>query len=427
MTRASHRVDSKAGHDKRSDPAPETARLFNRDLLLLLVCQTIFVAGSVMTVTLGGIIGAQLAPSRALSTLPVSLTVVGTALGTLPATRLMQHIGRRDGFTCAALTASVACAVALAAVIYQSFWLYCLSTLLLGSTLAFSQQFRFAATETVDLSRAGTAISIILLGSVGGALIGPELVASSDWLWPEFRFAGALASSAGLFVFAALLLRLLKLSKVMRFSDSDQTTARPVSELAAEPLFLLAIGAGVVGQGIMTFVMTATPVSMHIMDGHSMADTASVIRAHVLAMYVPSLISGVLISRLGERRLMLAGVAIYLLTLSTGLMGQGLEHYLGALIFLGIGWNFLFVGGTTLLVKTYMPAERFRAQGLNDAAVFGTSALASLMAGAVLSQIGWQAVLWSTLLPIVLLGIAIGYLFKRPLPHTVNDANQHGK
>jgi MFS family permease len=189
-----------------------------------------------------------------------------------------------------------------------------------------------------------------------------------------------------------------------------------VRELTAQPLLLLAIAAGVVGQGVMTFVMTATPVSMHIMDGHSMTDTAGVIRAHVLAMYVPSLVSGVLISRLGERRLMLGGIGIYLATLSVGLLGHELMHYTGALILLGVGWNFLFVGGTTLLVKTYQPSERFRAQGLNEAAVFGTSALASLMAGAVLSQIGWQAVLWSTLLPVLLLGIGIAYLFNRPLP-----------
>lgn len=416
MSRTAHHQGPKATSHPESESLPATTPLLNKDLLLLLVCQTIFVSGSVMTVTLGGIIGAQLAPSRALSTLPISLTVVGTALGTLPATRLMQHLGRRDGFTGAALVAAIACTTGIAAVMYQQFWLYCLSTLLIGGTLAFSQQFRFAATETVELSRAGTAISIILLGSVGGALIGPELVARSDWLWPETRFAGALASSSCLFVVAALLLRLLTLAKPPSHEHLDQSEARSVRELTAQPLLLLAIAAGVVGQGVMTFVMTATPVSMHIMDGHSMTDTAGVIRAHVLAMYVPSLVSGVLISRLGERRLMLGGIVIYLATLSVGLLGHELMHYTGALILLGVGWNFLFVGGTTLLVKAYQPSERFRAQGLNEAAVFGTSALASLMAGAVLSQIGWQAVLWSTLLPVLLLGIGIAYLFNRPLP-----------
>lgn len=370
-----------------------------------------------MTVTLGGIIGAQLAPSAALSTLPVSLTVVGTALGSLPATRLMQRFGRRNGFSGAALCAAIACVTGITALAYQQFWLYCVSTLLIGGTLAFSQQFRFAATETVDLSRAGTAISIILLGSVGGALIGPELVARGNWLWPQTRFAGALASTACLFVVAALLLRGLGLAKPVTGDNLDQLQARSARELAAQPLFLLAICAGVVGQGVMTFVMTATPVSMHIMDGHSMPATAGVIRAHVLAMYLPSLVSGALISRLGERRLMLAGVAIYLITLSVGLLGHELMHYTGALILLGVGWNFLFVGGTTLLVKTYHPSERFRAQGLNDAAVFGTSALASLMAGAVLSQVGWQAVLWSTLLPVVLLGALVVFLVNHPLPN----------
>ncbi len=421
MTPPSHHKNPKITHTTQSTFASGAASLLNRDLLLLLACQTIFVSGSVMTVTLGGIIGAQLAPSAALSTLPVSLTVVGTALGSLPATRFMQRFGRRDGFSGAALCAAIACVTGITAVVYQQFWLYCISTLLIGGTLAFSQQFRFAATETVDLSRAGTAISIILLGSVGGALIGPELVARSSWLWPQTRFAGALASSACLFVVAALLLRGLGLGKPAAGDNLNQREARSARELAAQPLFLLAICAGVVGQGVMTFVMTATPVSMHIMDGHSMPDTAGVIRAHVLAMYLPSLVSGVLISRLGERRLMLAGVAIYLITLSVGLLGHELMHYTGALILLGIGWNFLFVGGTTLLVKTYHPSERFRAQGLNDAAVFGTSAMASLMAGAVLSQIGWQAVLWSTLFPVLLLGALVVFLVNYPLPNASSN------
>ena len=391
-----------------------------------------------MTVTIGGIIGSQLAPSSALSTLPISLTVAGTALGTLPATGLMQRFGRKMGFSSAALLASIACLVSLIAVSRQAFSLYCISTFLIGISLAFSQQFRFAATETVTIDKAGSAISAILLGSVGGAVIGPELVSQSQYLWPaggffgpehlgagqlgaEQRFNGAIASAGLLYLLAALFLQGLTLTKEPTNTQSTQAEPRSLRLIAAEPLFLLAIAAGVVGQGIMTFVMTATPVSMHVLDGHSVADTASVIRAHVLAMYLPSLASGLLISQFGERRLMAMGLLIYIATMAIAWSGQEVFHYGSALILLGVGWNFLFVGGTTLLVKTYRPVERFRAQGFNEALVFGTSAVASLLAGVVLSGIGWQAVVLATLVPIVLLGAAVVRYLSRPLPQQSAD------
>jgi len=393
-----------------------------------MISQMIFVSGSAMTVTIGGIIGSKLAPTSALSTLPISLTVAGTALGTLPATGLMQRFGRKMGFSSAALLATVACLVSLIAISQQTFWLYCISTFLIGVSLAFSQQFRFAATETVTIDKAGSAISAILLGSVGGAIIGPELVSQSRHLWPaasflgpEKNFSGAIAGAGLLYLFAAILLQGLTLTKERFTTQSIQAEPRSLRLIAAEPLFLLAIAAGVVGQGIMTFVMTATPVSMHILDGHSVADTASVIRAHVLAMYLPSLASGLLISQFGERRLMAVGLLIYIATMAIAWSGQEVFHYGSALILLGVGWNFLFVGGTTLLVKTYRPVERFRAQGFNEALVFGTSAVASLLAGVVLSGIGWQAVVLATLVPIVLLGAAVVRYLSRPLPQQSAD------
>ncbi|GEM_PF-30245 len=390
--------------------------LANRNLQVLLLSQMIFVAGGAMTVTVGGIIGSQLAPTQALSTLPLSLTVLGTALGAVPATGIMQRFGRKKGFISAALIAFTSCLLAIAALIVQDFALYCGSTLLIGLSLAFSQQFRFAAAEVVSIDRAGSAISIILLGSVGGAIIGPELVTQSHVIWPDQTFAGAIAGMGMLFLVAALLLQALTLTSDQRNEPIAQPDPRALRIIAREPLFLLAIAAGVVGQGIMSFVMTATPVSMHVMDGHSMSDTADVIRAHVLAMYLPSLASGWLITQFGERRLMAMGLALYGLTMAAAWSGQAVIHYSIALTLLGVGWNFLFVGGTTLLVKTYRPAERFRAQGLNEAMVFGTSALASLLAGMVLSGVGWQAIVMGSLAPIGLLGIALYRYRHRALP-----------
>jgi MFS family permease len=392
--------------------------LWNKNVLLLLLAQLIFVSGSAMTVTMGGIVGSQIAPSQSLATLPVSLTILGTALGTVPATVLMGKMGRRLGFTFAAILAVIASLIAGAAISMELFALYCFGTALTGFTLAFSQQFRFAAAEAVPLDKAGQAISLILLGSIGGAVVGPQLVASGHWWQADKPFVGSVIGAAMLFMIAALLLSFI--SNVRdhhtRPQEREPFAIAAVFALFREPLFGLAVVAGVVGQGIMTFIMTATPVSMHVMDGHSLPDTAAVIRAHVLAMYAPSLVSGLLISRFGERRLMLAGVTAYIATLGFGLAGHDIMHYSVSMILLGIGWNFLFVGGTTLLVKTYPSSQRFTAQGVNEALVFGTSAVGSLLAGTLLMTFGWEPLLYSTLPMMLLMALMILRLWRKPLP-----------
>ena len=391
--------------------------VLNRNLIVLLMAQMVFVSASALNVTLGGIVGSELAPTAALSTLPVSLTILGTALGTVPATFLMQRIGRRRGFVIAAFMGVAASLVARAGVTSNSFVLFCSGTALTGVCLAFGQQFRFAAAESVVLAKAGKAISLVLLGSIGGAIVGPELMARGNVIEPNNPVTGALGGAAGLFVIGALLLSAYRDTPIQETTNEAQGQPdQSASSLFREPLFLLAVAGGVIGQGIMAFIMTATPVSMHVMDGHSLPDTAAVIRAHVLAMYAPSLASGWLISRLGERRLMLAGLSIYAATLIVGLAGQELMHYTGSMVLLGVGWNFLFVGGTTLLVQTYPERLRYRAQSINEAAVFGTSALGSLLAGTVLSAIGWQAVLLATLPAIFAMTAAVIILLRRPLP-----------
>lgn len=182
------------------------------------------------------------------------------------------------------------------------------------------------------------------------------------------------------------------------------------------PVVTAAVLGGMVGQGVMTFVMTATPVSMHVVDGHSLADTAAVIRAHVVAMYLPSLFSGLLIGWIGVRQVMLLGVVALGATVAMGLAGHEYLHYWGALVLLGVGWNFLFVGGTTLLVGAYRSEERFRVQGINDFSVFGISALASLLGGAVLLQLGWETVLFTALVPLGVMVLVLMRIPSRPAP-----------
>jgi predicted MFS family arabinose efflux permease len=389
--------------------------VFTRNVLLLFLAQVVFVSGSVLTVTIGGIVGSRLAPTAALATLPVSLMVVGTALTTVPATLLMQRFGRRIGFAGAAGLAMGAALLAAGALDRGSFGLFCAATAGVGASLAFSQQFRFAAAESVAPERAGQAISFILLGSIGGALLGPELAARGQLLVPELPFRGAALALAGLFAVAAAIL--LALGPTRRIdAATDARPPRPLGEMVRSPLFLVAVAGGVVGQGVMTFVMTATPVSMHVMDGHSMADTAGVIRAHVIGMYLPSLASAALIARFGPIRLMVVGVGAMLATLAIGFSGQAVLHYWWALVLLGIGWNFLFVGGTTLLVRTYRPSERFRAQAVNEASVFGVSALASLLAGTLMAELGWTRLLIVALPFVLAMGVALLLHLRRPVP-----------
>ena len=391
-------------------------RVFSRNILLLVLAQTVFVSGSALNVTLGGIVGSDLAPSPSLTTLPVSLTIVGTALGTIPATLLMQQIGRRWGFVLAALLGVTGSLLAVTALRIESFLVFCAGSTTTGVALAFSQQFRFAAAESVPINKAALAISLVLLGSVGGAIIGPELIASGGHFHADGPLQGALIGAAALFVIGAILLFFFKDSANQQAAKASDADTVPLRSLLNEPLFLLAIAGGVVGQGIMAFIMTATPVSMHVIDGHSLEHTAQVIRAHVLAMYLPSFASGWLISRFGERNLMLVGVVIYFATLAVGLAGHEVLHYSGSMILLGVGWNFLFVGGTTLLVRTYHPSLRYRAQTINEFAVFGTSALGSLLAGTLISSFGWNAVLLSTLPALAVMAVGLVWLRQRALP-----------
>ncbi|HSG90184.1 MAG TPA: MFS transporter [Pseudomonadales bacterium] len=376
------------------------------NLAILITAQMCFTSGSILLVTIGGIVGSRIAPSPALATLPVSLMVVGTALATVPAALLMQRFGRRAGFCGAALIGIAGSLAGARAMGGDVFWLFCAAALTIGFTLAFAQQFRFAAAESVVPERAGQAVSFILLGSIGGALLGPELVARSAAWDAAHPFRAALVALAGLQALAGLLLLGLRPVRAVE-AAADATPPRPLGEIVRTPLFAVAVLGGLVGQGVMTFLMTATPVSMHVVDGHGMVETAEVIRAHVVAMYLPSLVSAALIARFGPHRLMAVGAAAMVATVALGLSGQAVIHYWFALVLLGVGWNFLFVGGTTLLVGTYRPSERFRAQAVNDFSVFGTSALASLLAGTVMLQLGWTTLLLLALPPLVLILVVL--------------------
>lgn len=383
--------------------------LLQRNLLILFFCQGVFGAGAVLVTTVGGVVGSRIAPSPELATLPVSLMVVATALGTVPASLFMSRFGRRAGIAAAALVAAAGAATGAAGASSGAFVPFCAGAAAVGLSMATAQQLRFAAAESVPAAQTGRAVSFILLGSIGGAFLGSGLVSWSAALLPAdpFRIAFlGLAGAHGLVLAVTLLMRPVGRAGDMVAAAPDEPSApRPWGTLLRAPGLLLAVAAAVVGQGTMTFLMTATPVAMHVMDGHALEVTARAIRAHVIAMYAPSLLAGLLISRLGLLRMMGLGAALLLVCVIVGLLGHEVMHYTSTLVLLGVGWNFLFVGGTTALVAAYRPSERFRVQAFNDFCVFGSAATASLLAGALVLTLGWERVL---LLPVpALLGMCL--------------------
>ncbi len=383
------------------------------NLIILVFCQLISATGSIVVVTLGGIIGAGLTSNPAWSTLPISMMVVAIAATTIPATLLMRRVGRSRGFAVASLTAVVAVFVAAYALSQASFVLFIVAAGMFGINMAFTQQYRYAAAESVPARYTARAVSFVLIGSIGGALVGPELATRGQHWVSDVPYAGTMLALGALYMVQAVLLLSLKSADGLLHED-DVRPSRNLAQIVRQPVFMVAVLGGTVGYGIMTLVMTATPLSMHINDGYSIEQTASVIRAHVLGMYVPSLVSGFLIERLGVTRMMLIGALGLLVTSIVALQGQSVLHYWWALILLGAGWNFLYVGGTTMLIYTYSTAERYRAQATNDFLIFGTSAIASLLAGTVIHYFGWFKLM---LIPIpILLIIFIALLLVRRDP-----------
>jgi predicted MFS family arabinose efflux permease len=377
-----------------------------RDVWILAVAQALAACGTIMLVTFGGIVGTELAPFQAISTLPLSLSVLGVALTSIPAALLMQRIGRKPAFVGSAALATLTALLCAASVAARSFAGLSVSGFLLGANMAFVQQYRFAAAEFVGPDQAGKAVSTVMLGTLAAAILAPELGNRARLLggWPEFT--GSFVLLAAICALATAVLLMLGRPHAHAAAGAAGPK-RALAVVARQPAFVAAVLAGVTAYAVMSFIMTATPISMHVIDGLSIDATKSVISVHLLGMYVPSLASGWLIQRLGVTRLMVAGLACMGVCVVIALaVGQHFVHYLSGLLLLGVGWNFLFVAGTTLLTTTYTPSERFRAQGLNDFVVFGTQAMASLAAGPAITRLGWKA-LNAASVPLLLTMVAV--------------------
>ncbi|WP_440657032.1 MFS transporter [Candidatus Pelagibacter sp. HIMB1509] len=364
----------------------------NRNLSLLISSQVFGFTAANVTVFLSGIIGSQLSTIKSLATFPPSIYVVGIAISTIFAAKVMSIIGRRLGFVLASLGSSLACLLAAYSIFINSFIIFSFSCFLLGTGMAFIHQYRFAAAETVEKDKAPKAVSMLLLAGIVSAFIGITLANKTKDLISDHVYVGSYIALACLTIMPAIFLSFYKNSKITNKNTSTNNKVRTYRELVLDPKFLQAMVAATFGYVVMAFLMTATPISMHYVHKLSIDKVGLVIQFHVLGMFLPSLFTGNLIKRFGFSNIMYIGVFFYALTISLSLFEQTFINYFASLIFLGIGWNFLYISGTSLLVTTYNEQEKFKAQGFNDLIVFSATAIGSLSAGILISLLSWKIV-----------------------------------
>ena len=364
----------------------------NKNLFLLVSSQVFGFTAATVTVFISGIIGAQLSPIKTLSTLPPSIYVVGTAAATIFAAKIMSIVGRRIGFVSASITGSIACLIGAYSIMIESFAIFCISKFILGATMAFNHQYRFAAAESVEKDKAPKAISTLLLAGIVAAFIGISLANYTKNYVSDHLYVGSYLALAVLTLMPAVFLFFFKNKSEVSTSSKEDVKTRSYFQFLSEPKFLQAITSASFAYVVMAFLMTATPISMHIIHKLSLDKLGVVMQFHVVAMFLPSLVTGNLIKKFGYSKMMYAGVVFYIFTILMSFFEPSYFNYFAGLVFLGIGWNFLFVSGTSLLVTTYSPEEKFKAQGFNDLVVFSLTAVSSLSAGILVSMTSWKAV-----------------------------------
>ena len=360
----------------------------NKNLWIITASQVFSFTPAPVNVFLSGIIGSTLSPIKSLQTVPTSLMIVGIAIFSFFAAKIMSKIGRKAGFLYAAIFSSLSALLAAYAVWNENFFLFCLACFFIGNGMAFTHQYRFAAAESVEKSYIPKALSIIMLATIFSALLGPNIANFNKDLINGHLYVGSYLSLAVLTSIPIIFLSFY--NPTTEPLNVKEYKVRSYIELILQPRFLQAVVSAAFAYAVMSFLMTATPINMHIMENYSLNKTGIVIQLHIVSMFLPSLITGKLINRFGHSKIIYAGVGFFILTILLSFLKPSFYNYLFALVFLGIGWNFLYLSGTGLLVLSYKKEEKFKAQGFNDILVFSIQALASLSAGYMLSMTSWK-------------------------------------
>ena len=364
-------------------------RLARRNALVLAVTQALAGGNSTVLVATAGIVGTMLAPDKSLATLPISIYVLGMWMGTLPLGALARRLGRRDalqiGTVCGVLTGLICCV----AVLQGSFLLLNVGAVFSGLYASAHQSYRFAAADTASEAFRPKAISWVLFGGVVASVVGPQLVIVTQDLWPPYLFAATYIGQAALALISAGVLMFMNIPKPPARSAAGD--GRPLGEIAKQPRFVVAVACGVATYSMMNLVMTSAPLAM-VMCNHSVTDATLGLQWHVLGMYAPSFATGALMSRFGLERITGAGLALIIVSAVIGIAGISLWHFWIALALLGVGWNFAFIGATTMVTHCHRPNERNKVQAFNDFLVFGSMAIGSFSSGTLLVSFGWSMV-----------------------------------
>ncbi|MDP1900101.1 MAG: MFS transporter [Rubrivivax sp.] len=382
----------------------------NVNLLLLSLCQGLFLTNNVTFIAINGLVGLSLAPLGWMATLPVTGYVVGAALSALPVARLQARLGRHRCFQIGLLVAAGSAALCAVAVTVHSFWLLVGATLVAGFYSANASLYRFAGPELVAPAFKERAISLVLAGGIAGAFLGPNL-ASAARGWLAVPFAGAYLALVGVALLSLLAMSFIRFPE-HRPPAPGVAAGRPLAELARQPVFIVAVVAAALGYGVMNLLMAATPLAMQLCQ-HPFESAALVLEWHVLGMFVPSFFTGHLIRRFGALPVMGVGALLNLVCVVVALSGVELMQFLIALFALGVGWNFLYTGGTTLFTLAYRPEERNRAQGTMDLCIFSTMAVSSFSSGALITTQGWTWLNVGSLLPLGVLSLSLLWLARR--------------
>ncbi|MSQ71547.1 MAG: MFS transporter [Betaproteobacteria bacterium] len=384
-----------------------------KNIAVLGALQALLFINNTTAIVMNGLAGYALASDKALATLPVTAWVVGGALSTYPASMLMKRIGRSGGFTVGALIGMLGAAICALAIYLANFWLLCLGTMVFGVYNAFGQYYRFAAADASRPAFKARAISLVLIGGLVGGIVGPEL---SNWTVAllSTRFLGSYLS---LLVFLTIVILVIQLIDIPKPTEAEHNEpARPLPEIMMQPAVLAAVLASAVAYGVMNLLMTATPLAMSVC-GHPYSAAATVISWHVIGMFGPSFFTGSLIKRFGVVNVMFAGVALLVACCITALSGITVAHFWWSMFFVGVGWNFLYIGGTTLLTDNCSPSERAKTQGANDTCIFFTLAFSSIFSGMLLEKNGWETLNYVALpLASVALGTVFWLMLKRRAP-----------
>jgi MFS family permease len=380
-----------------------------RNVFLLACCQALLFTNNVTLISLNGLAGFALADNKLLATLPVTGYVVGAALSTYLASHWMKKVGRRNGFLTGTLFGLAGGAIATLGIYLSSFWTLVLGTLVLGTYNAFGQYYRFAAADAAPVQWKAKAISLVMAGGLVGGIVGPEMSKHTrDLLQPTF-----LASYASLLGFCLVTMAILSGLRIPDPKGEEAHGAtRPLKEIMAQPVFIVAVAVAALGYGVMNLLMTSTPLAMGFC-GLPYAAAASVISAHVIAMFGPSFFTGSLIQRFGVLNVMMAGVVAMFACVAIALSGQLYMHFWLSLVLLGVGWNFMYVGGTTLLTEAYRPAEKAKTQGANEILVFCTTATSSFASGVLVNTAGWNTLNYLALPFLAIAGAAALWLALR--------------